>query len=375
MMNMSNSRLLPLLLVLLVSTASARTRGLSSEEPLLRERPSRQAMESIVTLAERRECVPVSQVNQISVEARFAQLQEGCSPEACQGPTSCCRVLAGTSLVCDTSNEYPFSACVCNDYTRTRSPTKSPSSTPAPAPTNTDGGSTGGNTDSGTDGGNTGGNTGGDGGSTGGNTDGGNTGGSSGGTDGGNTGGGSNSGSDNGATGSGGTDGGNDGNADTSGNTDAEIDRINSQVQAPLEEEDWWMDPTLMGSVGAGILVMCVGVLLLTHKFKKETSRSSRPAKALAFDADESSADPRMVEQHLELESVQSDYELNELPPDEESLGSSRNAAKKNNKCCNVDTECCEIQACNDTGFGSWMDNLCAPKRARSYDAKNTVDL
>jgi len=387
----TRNRLLPLLLALLVSTAHARTRGLSHEKPSLRERPARQAMESIVQLAERRECVPFSEVTNISIEARYAQLQEGCSPEACSGATSCCRVL-GTGLVCDTDNKYPFSACVCNDFTRTRSPTRAPSSAPPPAPTSNSGntggdtggdsGSTGGNT-----GGDTGGNTGGDNGSTGGNTGstGGDTG-STGGDTGGNTGstGGNNDGSTGGNTGS--TGGNNDGstggntggdsanvgntdntNADTSGNTDGDFNQVNKETETiPDDDDKWWMDPVLMGSVGAGVLVLCVGVLMLTHKFRKETSpRRSRQVKALAWDADASTSSPRL-EQHVELESVQSDYELNELPPDEESTTHSQSQQQKDDKCC-------QVQACND--FGSWMDNICAPKRARSYETKDTVNL
>lgn len=353
MNNINNrNRLLPLLLAVLVSTACARTRGLSEQKPSLRERPARQAMESIVTLAERRECVPLTEVNQISTEARSAQLQEGCSPEACAGPTSCCRVLTN-ALVCDTDNQYPFSACVCNDYTRTRTPTRSPSATPPPAPTDA-GSDTGGttNNDSGTtDGGSTVGN-------TGGTTDGGNTGENTGGTDG--TTGGSAGGSAGGNTG-----GTNDGssNADTSGNNGGGFDQVNMEIETAPEDDEWWLDPKLMGSVGAGVFVLCVGVLLLTHKFRKETSsRQSRPVKSLAYDADASSAEPR-VEQHVELESVQSDYELNDLPPQDEESSMSQQQKDK----------CCQVQACND--FGNWMDNICAPKRARSYETKDTVNL
>ncbi|CAJ1951810.1 unnamed protein product [Cylindrotheca closterium] len=463
------------------STANARTRGLSQQTPSLRERPARQAMESVVQLEERRTCVPFSEVTNISIEARYAQLAEGCSPEACSGATSCCRVL-GNGLVCDATNAYPFSACVCNDYTRTRSPTRAPSSTPPPAPTptnppiNTGGDSTGG-TDSGTDnggtdtggtdtggdngstggdntdtGGSTGGNTGGDsgsdtggntggdtdgstggntdgstggntGGSTGGNTDGstggntggstggntggstggntggstggntgGNTGGSTGGNTGGNTGGetGGNTGGDNGST-NGETGGNTDGNTghatdnesdntdnsntDTSGNTDGggAFDQINKNAEsAPEDDDKWWMDPVLMGGVGAGVLVLCIGVLMLTHKFRKETARPrrSRPVKSLAA-GDGNAGGDRRIDQHVELESVQSDYELNELPPaDEEEFSQSHQSqqSKKNdNKCCQTP------QACND--FGSWMDTMCAPKRARSYDTKDTANL
>jgi len=340
-----------LLFVLFCSGIEARTRGASHQAPSIRERPARQAMESIELLAERRQCIPYSDLNNIVAESRNAILEETCEPEACSGATSCCRVLSN-SLVCDTDNKYAFSACVCNDFTRTRTPTQAPTVT-APAPSPTPGatdGSTGGNNGSGTEG------------STG-------TDGSTGSGNNGGAGGDGSTGSDNdGSTGSG--NDGNTGNTANDGNQDivvvgddnADINQINQEIKATQEEDHWYHDPTIMGSIAAGVLVLCAGILVLTNRFKSD-SRQSRPVKQLAWDADTGS-DNMAVEQHVELESVQSDYQLNGLPLDEElSMADSSNQEKK----------CCQPTPCHD--FSTWIDEACAPRRARSYDTRDTVEL
>jgi hypothetical protein len=80
-------------------------------------------------LAERRQCVPFSDV--FSSVKNSANNDAACVADGCAEATSCCRVLTD-ALVCDANNEFPFFACVCNDFTRTHRPTSPPVITTEP---------------------------------------------------------------------------------------------------------------------------------------------------------------------------------------------------------------------------------------------------
>lgn len=113
-------------------------RGASRRDPTARETVQRQAMESLELLAERRQCVPFTDVS-LSVK-NSANIAPACIANGCAGETSCCRVLVD-SLVCDTNNDFPFFACVCNEFTRTHRPTsppvpKEPTTAPSRLPSN-----------------------------------------------------------------------------------------------------------------------------------------------------------------------------------------------------------------------------------------------
>ena len=125
---------------LLFGNVSCLTRGRSNSinaaDQQEKAAARRQVMESVVTLQERRDCIPFEDVpNYVKTSSNT---DEVCLNNGCSGDTSCCRIF--NWLVCDDTNNYPYLACVCNDFTRTPIPTKAPTTSkpttsPTPLPT------------------------------------------------------------------------------------------------------------------------------------------------------------------------------------------------------------------------------------------------
>jgi cell division septation protein DedD len=301
------------------------TRGASRRNPIPREKAPRQAMESLMLLAERRECEPFSDVS--STVKNSANNDAACVADGCAGATSCCRVLTD-ELVCDADNEFAFFPCVCNDFTRshrptsppviTTEPTSAPSRSPStqqtdvPADTPTKAPTVGQEPTAPL----------------------------------------STSSPNSSPISTGGTS--------VPTNSDGVSQSTQQKEKEDQEDEDKRFTQMILGSAAAAILLMMAAIMLLVCRRKNQTEEPTKQEPLKLADLDELE---QMEEDVDEIESETSDFD---------SVKSKQELSGKSRICCEDGLDHA-ADTCRD--FSEWLGSACSPKRVRPLETDDTVQF